>query len=79
MAARELERNMIKEAEYTHDDSEISAEELWAEIDQKARRDLGMSGEQFAIQYRRGLLEDSFTVAELGFLLRCIDDTSIPA
>ncbi len=58
---------------------EISVAELWAEIDRKARQHLNLSGEEFAHLYRQGVLEDIMVVAELGLLLRCIDDTFIPA
>lgn len=58
---------------------EISAEELWAEIDQKARQYFDLSGKEFARQYRHGMIPDTFASAELGFLLRCVDDSLISA
>jgi hypothetical protein len=53
--------------------SEISVD------DQAARQHLRMSGQEFAERYRLGQLEDSCAVSELGFLLRCIDDSFVPA
>ncbi len=81
MAIRELERDWETQSDLDCDDcaAEISPEELWSEIDAKSRRHLGMSGAEFVRQYRSGSLEDTFVVAELGFLLRCLDDAFIPA
>ncbi len=81
MAIRELEREWETQGDLECDESaaEISPEELWSEIDAKSRRHLDMSGVEFVRQYRSGALDDTFVVAELGFLLRCLDDAFIPA
>ncbi len=79
MATHQQEILVQEEYEYNEDASEISAIELWAEINQKARAYFNLSGAEFAEQYCHGALPDSSAVAELGFLLRCIDDSFIPA
>jgi ethanolamine utilization protein EutA (predicted chaperonin) len=80
MTTKELPVNVLEQEEYKDEYAgEISADELWAEINQKALEYFNLSGAEFAEQYRHGALPDSFAVSELGFLLRCINDSFIPA
>ena len=79
MAVRQYE--LAPRAELALEDAgdEVSAEALWAEIDQKARQYFNLSGDDFARLYQQGALPNTFAVAELGFLLRCFNDRFIPA
>lgn len=81
MAIRELQREVLVQEEYEEDEyaDDISVDELWAEIDQKSRQHFDLSADDFAQLYRQGAFPNSFAVSELGFLLRCIDDSFIPA
>lgn len=81
MAVQQMERAKLLQSEQECDEcaGEISVDELWAEIDQKAHQYFNISGQDFARLYQQGALTDNFAVAELGFLLRCIDDSFIPA
>ncbi len=80
MAIRELEREWENQGGLEFDDcpGEVSPGDLWAELDQKAHEWLNMSAATFVQQYRQGQLPDTYVVAELGFLLRCIDEDFIP-
>jgi alkyl hydroperoxide reductase subunit AhpF len=81
MVARELHQDINNDFDLDCEEcpDEVLAAELWAEIEDKAQRHLGLSGVQFVREYRSGHLVDTFAVAEIGFLLRCLDDAFIPA
>ncbi len=80
MATGDLQTRVLEQEESEDERvAEISVDELWAEIDRKSREYFNLSRDEFAKQYRQGVLPDSFAVSELGFLLRCIDDSFIPA
>ena len=58
---------------------EVTVEELLAEIDEEARRRLGMSGEEFIAEYRDGSLEVSLASDEIAMLVRCVDYARVQA
>ena len=79
MAHETADGNAVSTMDVPSAIEESSDEEVWAEIDHGARLHLGLSGAEFADQYRQGLLEDSYAVARLALLLRFVDDGSVSA
>lgn len=81
MAIQQIQQFIAAQEQYEAEQcaDEVSAAELWAEIDQKARQYFNLSSEEFAHLYHQGAVIDTFAVAELGFLLRCLDDARLPA
>ena len=58
---------------------ELSEEELISEIDQEARGRLGMSFEQFVLEYQTGTLPDTLAVNELIIMLRLVEPSRLPS
>ena len=70
----EVHRHLAQARSWSPWVEEVTTEDILSEIDTRARDVLGMSGSDFAQRYLERSLPDTLTVAELGILLRSVQD-----
>lgn len=57
----------------------MTMEELWEELDRRARELLGISADEFADRYRRGELPDTPAVNQVSIFYSFVDHPSVRA